>query len=1133
MNFDKRKRKLSKDEGGVSEVIGNILILMITVILFTSIIAFVNQMPLPEQQTKVNFVADLVFNDNGTKADLTLRHAGGAVLDASKTLILINRDGVMKGDYLSNDSHYGTSGKWTTGGVWKTRVTGTSYSSVITVTVVDMAKKSAVWTSQVTGGIGENPPAILQRWLDSNEATPTADPVRYGDNFTFYVTISDVDGDLNPAKIWIDAHELGGPTPYPSKWMAGSPSGDVFSWYFLTWSGGKHMASAALDGGTILIHAEDALGHVSESTFTMVVTKLPSDYITGPSYKWEGMDYEGLDIRLGYASGQLGCAYGFFGENLTTGTVNMDDNRTPMDGTPPTFNKDEMVFIEVAHKYMPNAIAMNSLVVKDSVTGREYTPRYVNRSTAALPFYITRATGTTYYECEFNTSTLAPGTYILNISLASSTASGVPVSFFASPSIIVGQKNSTITFYPEIKLYESAAYNKVRGDKLHPFNVSEGTYMIYVALKVLNTQAAPNPTVDDIRISDMAGGSELYGRPPPPAQSMIPDPITMHNATWYKFRIDLRYNNGNLWLSGLSSYSLRITGFADANEGVYSLTTQVFIKAITGRADFFLGEDGINVGHANFDTKGYMTYVENNNFFTTQTLYQYTNTPSDRTTYTTTAMAFGDLTGDGARDILIGQDTSYQLLYYKNSMNTLGGFQAPSSISRPDPTVGIRWITTGDINGDKAMDIAYVSMANKIVIYNNTYGMAPWVYADYGATVVKKIMLKDMTGDGKADLIMLKGGKVYVHDLTRLPLNPQVASIPDPDTTASAITDFDIADMNSDGMLDILTAGGSADASVTGVWCNNYTWSTSALTKHPNFMTVGAGKVTAGDLSNLNSPDESALILQENDTVGIIGRVNVTMQFPALDAGDKNQLLSIVAKMNPGPGGQTEEVFYVWYSVDPNLATANFIPIFAITNKDTFVNYTFRLPAMAAGKPIFLRFTDSSTSLGSLLDSVAIDCVSVSSGTYGKYYKATATPSRYQVVGIAPVVYTAVRAGNIAGHAGHLDVVVARNSYWAAYDGRTAIPWLGQSNNASFYVQSTNALMANTAPTLFDVQDINGDGLSDILTCYKTPVQNTVSKMGYWMNLAGEKIFYSVIELGRTDGSGSITVANAVNLVGV
>lgn len=1143
MNFDVRKKKLWKNQGGVSEVIGNILILMITVVLFTTIIAFVNSMPMPEQETKASFVADLIFTDGGAKANLSLRHAGGAVLWTTDTMVLIQKDGVMKGYNLSTDTGLGGATKWNTGGVWNKQLTNTSYSSVITVTVIDTMKKNMIWTSQVTGGMGDNPPAILQRWVDSDATTPSPDPVRDGDDFVFYATVTDIDGDLDTTKVWINAHELAGAS---SHWVWQERNGDVFAWAFDFINSSKIKASQ-LDGGVILTHAEDKAGHVSESTFMISITKLPWDVIdkTQTNEFSGSFDEGGFPTYFPNVSPALGVGFGTFEENRTKpGTANTAVVKT-------TFDKDERVFVRVASKSMTNSMEINDFSITDTRTNVAIAPNYTGSSRVREPFYILSGGGAaTVYECQFNTSNLPPGTFNLNISMASSSGSdGTAKTFMSELSIVVRQANSTISFAPEIYLYKDAAMTVPWGNKGKSFNVSEGSFMVYLTMKVMNTQASPAPVCEEIMITDMAGGRQLYGGTP--SIPMIPTAFLQHNATLYKLDLDLRYNNGNQWLSGTNSYTLKVTKFADANEGVYSLTKQIFIKASTGRSDFFVGEDGVNVGHANFDSKAYLTYVENNNFFTTQTLYSYTNTPSDRSTYATTAVALGDLTGDGNKDILIGQDGSFNLLYYKNSINTYGGFQDPSIMPRPptDSATVIKWIACGDINGDGATDFAYVSSTNKVVIYNNTYGMTPWVYKNYGATVVKKIMLNDMNGDGKADLITLAGGKIYVQDLSKwTSANPYpvIAKIPDPDTISAGITDFDVADMNMDGMLDILTVGSGGDASVNGAWVNNYTANAAPLVKKLDTGAVGynprvdAGTVLSGGVAQTQARDMNTLSIQENPSGGVspTGRVNITMEMQTLDATDKNQVLSVVARLRTGPNGTTDEVFYAWYSVDANGVTGMYTPMFVINNKQTgnsdggYVNYTFRLPAMAAGKAIYVRFTDSSTDPtgGTSIDAIDIDYVAVFANTYGSYY-AQAASYRYRVEPGGTIVYTCIRAANITGHSGHLDVVVAKNAYWQAYDKQAAISGWGETNNVNFYVTSTNALMANSAPTLLDVADVNGDGLSDIVVCYKTAVQNTISQIGFYMNLYPTKLFYGVSELGRTDGSGSITWATATNLI--
>ena len=540
----------------------------------------------------------------------------------------------------------------------------------------------------------------------------------------------------------------------------------------------------------------------------------------------------------------------------------------------------------------------------------------------------------------------------------------------------------------------------------------------------------------------------------------------------------------------------------------------------------------MNVGHQNFDVRCYLTYVENNNFFSRVDLYQYQNTPTDKTTYETLAVAAGDLNGDGAKDMLVAQKGG-TFLYYRNSINTLGIWQAGSAMPRPlgDPTNNIRWITVGDINGDGAQDFAYVSSSgatvNRIVIYNNTYGMTPVIYKDYGATVVSKIMLRDMNGDGRADMIILAGGRIRVHDLskwgTALPV--EIAKIPYLDVTASGIVDFDVADTNLDGRLDILTVGTGGDATVNGVWVNNYTVNPSPVRKSlddtlpANWLPrLVSGRVVSGTVTNTKATDGIALILAENQTQAPVGLVDARMGFAGTLASDPQQVLYVNARL----GATNTEVFYVWYSTDVGGYGA-YTLAFTINNLGgAFKNYTFSLPSTVAGKSLYLRVTDSSTSTaGTHSDQVEIDSVGVLSSLFGQY-----TTSRYQVV--SDTSYTCVRAANIDGH-GYLETIVAKNGLWKVYTNKTALSgW--SFTDANFYVRSSNALLTYSAPTLFSATDINGDGYTDILVCNVTAVQGSLTQVGFFMNLYPSTFFFKVAELGVTGGSGAITVADAYNL---
>lgn len=81
-------RELRKKEKGISEVIGTILILAITVVLFSSIFYYVAVMPPPQSQIYSSFVSNYQINSNGT-FNITITNYGGESLPVNSTEFLV------------------------------------------------------------------------------------------------------------------------------------------------------------------------------------------------------------------------------------------------------------------------------------------------------------------------------------------------------------------------------------------------------------------------------------------------------------------------------------------------------------------------------------------------------------------------------------------------------------------------------------------------------------------------------------------------------------------------------------------------------------------------------------------------------------------------------------------------------------------------------------------------------------------------------------------------------------------------------------------------------------------------------------------------------------------------------------
>lgn len=1091
-------RKRWSDESGVSEIVGNILILMITVVLFTGIIAFVNQMPVPQMATKADFSASVAFADSGTNATISVTHIGGEVLDSSKTIVLVSIDSTTYSYRLSNDTSFGRD-EWATGITWTKPFSGTDYSSSISVTIVDDVRHSAIWMSQLSGGTGGNPPTILQRYVDSDSETMSIDPIKRNDNFTLYVKISDLDNDLDT--VWVDSTGLvGGMAQHPFTRPVGgtvAPEGGWFEWDF----NGYADNVSAIDGKILMIHALDAAGHATVVPFKLSVIVLPSDYTYLNRTDTQPGGFPPYIKNI-----DTGQGYGIFGESDTVGVADTDDPRT-------TFTRGERVYVRVASIYLSNTFGGNSLKVVDSRTNVEYTDYldFYGLSTADEPFYDFAYGGNVaIFEAVFDTDDLMPTTYELNM-LIQEAGTGTYI-WKANETLFIIDPDSPMEYYPTVWLFSDTGYSLDWGySRETAFNASGSDCVIYVAIHVQDTDSSPS--VGEVRIVDMVGGTLLFG--PPGSGSMI-GTLETGNGTAYVFWVDLRYNNGDLWKSGTNSYTLRISQFSDTNEGVYTYSRQVFIKGFTSRADFVFGTNGLystKGGSTNFISPEYVFYVENNNFFTKRTLYYQENAPSTAPLYYHNAMALGDLDNDGDLDLLVGsnmdQTGSYPnlglLLYFENSLNTYGIWQAPSVITRPagDSTESkIEWLAMGDINGDGYTDFAYSTSDHKVIIFNNTYGAQGTVFKTWAATDdgIRKLALRDMNGDGRADLVVLAEGKVEVYDLSKW-TSGLFAELPNTDVVTDPahynIEDFDIADVNNDGMLDIITVDPNlaSHSDIEGVWLNNYTVDRDAFDKKYAIALDTTVPVIGSNVGDALSYTETyndgyAFSFRENTTGTNIGNVSFVLRMDTLSSYTDPQLV-VRAKVSEG----AQEVFYIWYSVDPNPATAKYTPVIVVSGS-SYRDYAINLPASIAGSANFrLKITDSSKQLGATTDQIDIDYIAIESNRVGTFWpNPMVSPSnRYHVAPVGATVdlsYTTARAINLDGLGDdRLEIAVARNGQFAVYDYNIAAPlseWTVTDANLRPVPTAGTGLSnaVSISPTLFEVLDLNGDGYDDILTAW-------------------------------------------------
>ena len=89
------KTVVREDESGISEVIGTILILAMTVVLFSVIIIWVSSIPTPVAQSRLDVQSQMVpiyILGVETGVNITLTHLGGEALQPTPTVIYVTSE---------------------------------------------------------------------------------------------------------------------------------------------------------------------------------------------------------------------------------------------------------------------------------------------------------------------------------------------------------------------------------------------------------------------------------------------------------------------------------------------------------------------------------------------------------------------------------------------------------------------------------------------------------------------------------------------------------------------------------------------------------------------------------------------------------------------------------------------------------------------------------------------------------------------------------------------------------------------------------------------------------------------------------------------------------------------------------
>jgi hypothetical protein len=706
LRMGKFKRKLRNSKKGVSEIIANILILAITVTLFSSIMIYVGQMPSPQKNAYADFTPSTRFLTSSNQIELNMTHKGGQELISNDTgfYIFVNdtKTTLMPGDIIGSVGDRWSIGEVFSYNIYIDPVANPNIHKVrLSVMITDKEKNSLVYSASVLGG---TPSANTPPIMGARGTTPS--PTYENASFSFYIQITDPDNDLDTSSVKIDLTSIG---KGASVQMNDVNNDGIFT-------AGPYVADLHWNGEVVVVSCSDAFGNSAFGQITMTILQLSTNnyyYTTGGGGEAEPPQ----NINMS----------GFQGFNIFEWS---DWEAHKFNSTPDReFTYGESAVVVVISKFLANLDQENVLQVMDQTT-KNVIPSVSSPANIFVKYKV--MSGYYIYNITIDTELLANHAYYtVQMHLRDSS---VPNNmFFASDTIKVGSPSA----YPIFKTYKDAGFTQESNE----FNTTD---IIYV--KIMNKYGGSwYQYGGDVEIRDFFWNAQVKKTPPTGGSGATTWNGAVSNV-WnlaapsneYRFEIDLQNaTDGATWIPGRNVYDFRYDMFKAGSE-TYLLNKLVYITAPKWKADIVVG--GLLQNGGRYASPASILFYKNDNQWSPPDLLE---TSSDKAYYDPDVILVrtGDIDQDGKSDIVAVRyvtkgGSGYYLAWYKNTgtewikyeIATLGA--APSTMA------------IGNIDLDNDLDI--------VIGYKGGYlNNAVWLYRNDGSWSNQKI--GELAGSGNSD----------------------------------------------------------------------------------------------------------------------------------------------------------------------------------------------------------------------------------------------------------------------------------------------------------------------------------------------------------------------------------------------
>jgi hypothetical protein len=289
----------------VSDVVATILLLALTVTLFSAIFAFVTSFPAPPPQNSNQFTASLILSSGGANIiGLNITHLAGPQVPLNGQIFVHSskepNQCPFTGSLTVGSGLPAKSSAWNLGQVWTkyftSWATGCSYSDPVpdNITVYIVSSSVLIYTVILPGQQIIAPPTILATW--TNPGSPTQ-----GKAFQVLATIS---GPLGSHKAYVNLAGVPGQSASTVKMWFNATSSD---WQFNVTAGNTTSTAAGTYYGFVNVTGTNGAIATASVTVTIAASPGAGAAITlSPSFATHGASAATVKVTgTGFAASSL------------------------------------------------------------------------------------------------------------------------------------------------------------------------------------------------------------------------------------------------------------------------------------------------------------------------------------------------------------------------------------------------------------------------------------------------------------------------------------------------------------------------------------------------------------------------------------------------------------------------------------------------------------------------------------------------------------------------------------------------------------------------------------------------------------------------------------------------------------